>query len=791
MDTTPSPDSIDSAPSALPSPPGSDTSITSWPATDVGSTATADDDDPAPSLIESSPMPVVDTARSLAPLDTQLETASVSSELEDETPTADSFATPVSPTWAVSKIPVSEGEDDGVSPISTVKIDGEGPATPFETAARPAAESKEEVNEGTAPEKGIKAATEIDAPVESEPSPVKTDKPAFILTKATIGGENETVSITQPSTPSANSIRSDDYTETEDGRTSPVVTRIMTTGLATPFLPDTQQFFASPTFTNHAAPNSAISPKTSAFFSVGVRSLQRGAFITELSPSDAEGPETTIKREPKNKQNDDEKPSSHSTGFSTVPLISPNGSSRQRGLSPGHRSPSHSRSRSHSRDHRHKSSHRKTHPHIVHSRTIVSASVPKLKSARMPASKHTGPMTIKALIRELKSTLEREPTAFYTFKGVLAEFEETNRENFETREQRDEKVKPGDFNAREEPVLQRNPAKRPQRRAPQLSLTHTDSESETEPEDLRHKFASRPHRHTGHDKIHKTQDGSRRSQAVPLPRPESPVPPCYPPHLSPRRHRAPPIPDIAPPPPPIVRPVPKTNPNFDFSRARNVDHAQIPHKGQPKPTKEVKRPDDISKKQGGKSQRRGMIGADEIHARSHRGAEPIKKEKEKHKQVVPVIERRHSFDSIGGYPAPAKVQRISPHGGKLSSSSKNHAGDSTKLAPLKSALSSDTKIQLYPTPTLRFAFFGPSGRRVPPPPSSSVPSRTGAGLNKENVKHSHRPLYSSPANRTDTFPTYYMNKGRASASGEKKYGERAPGLPGRDDSISFEFDDFF
>ncbi|GAA5931310.1 hypothetical protein JCM1841_003786 [Sporobolomyces salmonicolor] len=733
MDSTTSPDSIGSAPSAPPSPPGSDTSITSWPATDISSTATADYDGPVPisaarSLVGSSPVPAIESAKSLAPLDTQFETASVSSELEDETPTVESFVTPVSPRWAVSKIPVSEGEDDGVSPVSAVKIDGKGPARPFEAAPRPAASPRRRPPSFA---QEIKATTEVDAPVESECSPIETDKPAFILTKATICGENEAVSLTQPSTPSASSLKDDEATEAEGSRTSPVVTRIMTTGVTTPFLLDTQQFFASPTFTNHAAPNSAVSPKTSAFFSVGVRSPlgvpfpphQRGAFITELCPSDAVGQETKMRREPKHKQNDDEQPASHSTGFSTGPLTSPNGSNRQRGLSPGHRhrSRSHSRSRSNSRNRRHKSSEPKT-------------------RLRVPASEHTDPVTITALIRELKSALEHEPTAFYTFKGVLAD----------------------------------------------------ESETETEKQALRHRFASRPCRDTDDGKVHQAQYGSRHSQAVPFPPHGSPVPPCYPPHLSPRRHRGPLVPDIARPPPSIIHPVPVCFPlgPTDFGRARNVDHAQIPHKGRPKTTKEVKRLGRIIKKQGGKSQWSGMIGADEIRGCSRGCAEPIEKEKEQHSHVVRVIERRHSLDSTAGFPAFAQVQRINPHGGKRSSSFKDHPGNSMKLAPLKSALTSDTKIQLYPTPTLRFAFFRPSGRRVPPPPSSSVPSCTGAGLNKENGKHSHLPVYPSPVTGPTLSRPTTWNKSRPSTSGEE-YGDRFPGPPGRVDTISFEFDDFF
>ncbi|GAA5949379.1 hypothetical protein JCM21900_005629 [Sporobolomyces salmonicolor] len=386
MDTTPSPHSIGPAPSAPPSPP-----ITSWPATDIGSTATADYDGPVPTsaarfLVGSSPIPAIEFDKSLAPLDTQFETASVSSELEDETPTVE-------------------------SPVSAVKIDEKGPARPFEAAPRPAGESKEKVNAGIAPE------------------------------SATICGENE---------------------------------------------------FASQTFTNHAAPNSAVSPKTFTFFSGGVRvplgvpfpPHQSGAFNAKLCPFDAEGQETKMRREPKHKQNVDEHPASRSTGFCTRPLTSPNGSNRQRGLSPGHRhrSRSHTRSRSNSRNRRHKSSEPKTRPHIVHSRTIVSAYIPKLKSVRKPASEHTDRVTITALIRELKSALEHEPIAFYTFKGVLAEFEETRRNNFETREQRNEKVRRVDFSPRKEPAFKRTPARMPPRGAPQFSMTHTDSDSETETE---------------------------------------------------------------------------------------------------------------------------------------------------------------------------------------------------------------------------------------------------------------------------------------------------------------------
>ncbi|GAA5949383.1 hypothetical protein JCM21900_005630 [Sporobolomyces salmonicolor] len=149
-----------------------------------------------------------------------------------------------------------------------------------------------------------------------------------------------------------------------------------------------------------------------------------------------------------------------------------------------------------------------------------------------------------------------------------------------------------------------------------------------------------------------------------------------------------------------------------------------------------------------------MIGADEIRECSRRCAEAIKKEKEQHSHVVRVIERRHSLDSTAGCPAPAEVQRINPHGGKRSSSFRDYPGNSMKLAPPKSALASDTKIQLYPAPTLRSL--------------SSDPAVVAA----------------------DTFPIYHLNKSRPSTSGEE-YGDRLPGPPGRDDTISFEFDDFF
>jgi len=315
---------------------------------------------------------------------------------------------------------------------------------------------------------------------------------------------NEVVAIAEQSELPYTQPKKENETSDDSDKTDvapPAVNRI-NTRLVPSFLQDTQdQLFESPTATNNAAPNSAVSPKTSSFFfdTSRVRSPPRqgGATIVEI-PSDADtlGAESDTPRmvvsnntqTSDEEQEDQEKPSSHSTGTKTMPLISPDQSSDRpsekkapidstRSPRPPHlsRKPSphyvstfsrdhspaprpHLVDRSRSKEHRRRrfededASSTPRHDSFFRSRTFVSTSAPpkQRKSRPVPVEKKEEeevkkPMSMSSLVEEIKAALASDSTSYYTLKGILAEYEEKKRSS-ESR---------GDMSAKKERVVER------------------------------------------------------------------------------------------------------------------------------------------------------------------------------------------------------------------------------------------------------------------------------------------------------------------------------------------------
>ncbi|GAA5857598.1 hypothetical protein JCM8547_004289 [Rhodosporidiobolus lusitaniae] len=306
--------------------------------------------------------------------------------------------TPVSATWSRSRVPVSDLEDEGLSPVvGQGEEEGEGKKVLEPLPLPSGGEEKEEKEEKQAEQVEEKNDGETKGDEENKEEKVEEkhddsttptgdsppSRPAFLLTRPTLAGENETVAISQPSTPSA-SVHGDDdekkvaQVDEKNEEPKPAAAlsapsiQIVTSGAV---LTDTKHFYASPVTATEFVPNSAISPgtpnssKTNAFFgSFGfagpVVSPPRpgGATITEL-PSDAElTPTTTVvqsitvvgtrtvkdadedEEDQEGQEEEKEKPSSGSTR----PLISPPGalhpqhcrrnkSSRSRSRSQGRR----------------------------------------------------------------------------------------------------------------------------------------------------------------------------------------------------------------------------------------------------------------------------------------------------------------------------------------------------------------------------------------------------------------------------------------------------------------------
>lgn len=424
----------------------------------------------------------------------------------------------------------------------------------------------------------------------------------------------------------------------------PLVNRI-NTRLAPTFLDDTQDhLFESPTTTNNAAPNSAISPKTSSFFfdTSRIRSPPRqgGATIVEL-PSDAdtlgaesEGPRKLHSMDPndtqtsdEDEQDDQEKPSSHSTGNKTIPLISPVHSSDQpneskrpvvtasRSPRPPHlsRKPSpygvSTFSRDHSPaprprlEHRSRSSDNRRRIEIeqvptprpesfFRSRTFVSSSAPRYRKSRPTPVENkqkaegvevVKPKPMTSLVEEIKEVLAGDSTAYYTLKGVLAEYEERKRSSVGRPEESKEKARVKEIDpdvefvkAEKDKFLRRQPVKtKPSAPVKSFSYTQTDSEySESEAETYKlpqyHRRSSSflrqlvlpsltgqshsdavPHDHKRHVvedepiEIRRPHQGSRAFPGQTAVPPQSPV---YPSRLSPRPSHVPSSTTRAPPP---------------------------------------------------------------------------------------------------------------------------------------------------------------------------------------------------------------------------------------------------
>ncbi|GAA5924155.1 uncharacterized protein JCM15063_005559 [Sporobolomyces koalae] len=320
----------------------------------------------------------------------------------------------------------------------------------------------------------------------------------------------------------------------------------LVTELTSSFVTDNRTLFASPVFTNHAAPNSAVSPKTASFFSAGTRSPPRpgGGGITEL-PSDSEPPSesqivisTEIDKEEDTEKEEvvKDKVSPSSSGGKTMPLISfpsqseqaaqkrpsdstrpsnPTGYVSRRDVSTFSRNPSPARvappfRNSLARDASRYPSLRYM-PTMQHrSRTFVSTSLPENRPTRQSENEpKKSRMSIGDLVDELKKALAQDRSMYYTLKGVLAEHEEHRRQDaavpapVRTETRAPKEPVPTQENANSDSYRRRH-------RAPVKSVTLTQTDTESEFED----HAQRFHRHQRQEK------GSRRAQDDVRPRRE-------------------------------------------------------------------------------------------------------------------------------------------------------------------------------------------------------------------------------------------------------------------------------
>ncbi|GAA5826255.1 hypothetical protein JCM11251_007226 [Rhodosporidiobolus azoricus] len=547
----------------------------SWPATDLGSSERGDVSNmvtPAPAspgevpLVGSaSPSPGPAALPALPSLDTS-SLAQTPSSADSSTANVDqatTLATPASATWSRSRLPEGEETDleGGLTPIDESKVEqalkaeSRGDNEPVEVEEEEAKNevkadmAKEEQQKILEKQEGIEPVKEEQPAETTTASPVSA-RPAFVLTRPTLSGENETVSITQPSTPST-SVKGDNDDKEEDPKkdnkkgeakvatrgssahsaTEPKKKDSQSIKLDTAFLNETKAsgaFFASP------APFTAVTPsRTAAFFSsdfhIQLPSPPRsgGAFITELA-SDVESIAEKVAHavfpdaSPAKKNNEDEeRPTSDSRSRNLSQFSSrhePQEHGKQRSMSRNLRSsrPSHSRSRSRNRQdddrpYRQQNHQRHTGQYgvqssdspssesddeelsrqprlpIVHSRTIVSARIVKLPSssrrdapsasrreqvqqrdrdvyprtddsfnqeAPAPPARPSGEKPLNALLGEVKAALKKEPAAFYAIKGVLAEFEEEQRERRREADRQQEQRRHRD---EQSPAVYRNP----------------------------------------------------------------------------------------------------------------------------------------------------------------------------------------------------------------------------------------------------------------------------------------------------------------------------------------------
>ncbi|BGP22080.1 proteophosphoglycan ppg4 [Rhodotorula toruloides] len=448
------------------SPPASEGSTTSWPATEVD----LPDDVPTPRATSNADKEVIDS--SITPETTPEQLANANGPSSS---TTDSLATPASPSWSRSRLPVSDDEDGASKAEELMKekedVKGEDGSKKEELGslgslgenkAEPHVKEDAKADEDAASKEGT----------EDHPK-----RPAVFLTRPTMSGENEMVSITQSSTP-AGSVANDK----DEDKTDPRSIRITT------FLPETKTFFTSPTTTN-AVPNSGVSPLTQTFFSTdfSVRSPPRpgGAFITEL-PSDAE---VTVSQAVKVTVGEPKPPRPRSRDPSrsrnASPARRPPFQNRNRLPSPSPVRPPRPQSVSYARPYRplsdsddDTSDARPTHLPFVRGRTVVSA--PPTRTAapasfknhrHPPLSSHVPPVmpswhdeprrsasrpdepgrrsprygersvhSLVTLLDDLKKALKTDPATYYAVKGVLAEHELRKKE--ESYKARDEKRSP-------------------------------------------------------------------------------------------------------------------------------------------------------------------------------------------------------------------------------------------------------------------------------------------------------------------------------------------------------------
>ncbi|BGP29286.1 hypothetical protein JCM10296v2_001024 [Rhodotorula toruloides] len=444
------------------SPPASEGSTTSWPATEVE----LSEDAPTPRATSKEDPGTdegVNEPSETAKLPTEQPAKDEGAD-ESSTGTTDSLAT--SPSWSRSRLPVSDDEDapskveDSLPKGKEEK--GEEVSQNEESGSLGLSMDKEAEGPTKERQKTCDGAAANELDKEDQPK-----RPAFVLTRPTVSGENELVSITQPSTPSG-SVAGDNK---DEDKPDPRNIRITT------FLPETTTFFTSPTTTN-AIPNSAVSPLTQTFFSTdfSVRSPPRpgGAFITEL-PSDAE---VTVSQavkitvgEPKPSRPRSRDPS---RSRNASPARRPPSQNRKRIPSSSPVRPPRSHSSSHTRVYRPPSDSdddtsdaRPTHLPFVRGRTVVSA--PPLRTAppgsfkihrqvpqyshpprespyqyeepRRPASRPEEPRrrsprqeersapSLSNLLDDLKKALKNDPATYYAVKGLLVEHDERKRES--------------------------------------------------------------------------------------------------------------------------------------------------------------------------------------------------------------------------------------------------------------------------------------------------------------------------------------------------------------------------
>ncbi|BGP45338.1 hypothetical protein JCM10450v2_001156 [Rhodotorula kratochvilovae] len=762
-------------PAPDPASPSTDTSSTSsWPATEVG---TSEAGESGPAAASTSVEPAVATGEAAAPSEAPVDESAPAAPSTAEDPATtkeelvhgaddgdaesdkDELQTPVSPTWSRSKLPVSDDDrDGGAAGEEQPGKEGSAAARAKEqeeqtTSSTDGGVTKNQATDGERVDEDDKLTAETDGehdtptPTESAPS-----RPAFFLTRPTMGGENEMICITQPSTPSIGSLADDN---------EPAASESLKPSIQiTTFLPETKQFFASPTTTN-AVPNSAVSPLTSAFFAsdftAGVRSPPRpgGAFLVELA-SDADvdvevdirrATRTTVSidkpftRAPLKPVSSPEHPPSSKKNRSRSPPRHEDRDHRERAppsSSHRHRSRSRSREARPIRQHHHHQSLSDSDtahsdldsPHVpfVHGRTVVSSAVPfhvRTESFRQQARRFVrepapqppredrrreeredrrrddGPPPLARVLEAVKQALRHDPAAYYALKGVLAEHEErTTRVSPHAdsrRRSEDESRRAGPRDERELRKI-RLREKREKRIPVELGLAQS-SGSETEVERVEKVRA----RDAG-GKVPRFDDepaGKLRKhrRAADPPRRNSPTPPCYPSHLSsPHSARATGEHDV-------VRPIPVYPPSHSRPRDFSPRPAQTLTLAQA-----AKLASGLGdERQAEKLRRSGLSGREKVTRLEGREDEPRKEERrdetrreerreKSRKEEKTERRRRHSFDSVVDYkPASDKAPTLDVGGrGKASkdqSGRKDGDDKDLKLEHRKDvpALSSSTK----------------------------------------------------------------------------------------------------